>query len=190
MSICRNYPYWGDDEMVKQALVMNQDVTEVTVADLKKNQLVIEDIEFKADYVLFMIAVDADGNPSTTMTKKEYTSAKPTFVRIEKDADLWKAGEPEVTIDKIEKDKFYTVTYTVKPKAGCKQFYVFAGSADYLTGMFDEQIKYVMKYGVKQTTTYSGSIYGPLPTNINVTWVDAEGRLYELSKTVVNVPAQ
>lgn len=186
----RNYPYWGDDEMVKQALVMNQDVTEVTVADLKKNQLVIEDIEFKADYVLFMIAVDADGNPSTTMTKKEYTSAKPTFVRIEKDADLWKAGEPEVTIDKIEKDKFYTVTYTVKPKAGCKQFYVFAGSADYLTGMFDEQIKYVMKYGVKQTTTYSGSIYGPLPTNINVTWVDAEGRLYELSKTVVNVPAQ
>ncbi|WP_195471448.1 MULTISPECIES: PL29 family lyase N-terminal domain-containing protein [Bacteroides] len=184
----RSYPYWGDEEAVKQALIMNNEVTEITVADLKENRLVIDDIEFNADYLLFMIAVDADGNPSATMTKKEYTSAKPTYVRIGRDADLWKASEPEVTIDKIEKDKFYTVWYTVKPKADCKQFYVFAGPEDYLTGMFDEQIKYVMKNGVKQTTTYSGNIYGTLPTNINVTWVDAEGRIYELSKTVVNVP--
>lgn len=184
----RSYPYWGDEEAVKQALIMNNEVTEITVADLKENRLVIDDIEFNADYLLFMIAVDADGNPSATMTKKEYTSAKPTYVRIGRDADLWKASEPEVTIDKIEKDKFYTVWYTVKPKADCKKFYVFAGPEDYLTGMFDEQIKYVMKNGVKQTTTYSGNIYGTLPTNINVTWVDAEGRIYELSKTVVNVP--
>lgn len=137
-----------------------------------------------------MIAVDTDGNPSSTITKKEYTSAKPTYVRKDRDPDLWNASVPEVTIDKIEKDKFYTVSYTVKPKAACKVFYVFAGPADYLTGMYDEQIRYVMKNGVKQTTTYSGSVYGTLPTNINVTWMDEEGRFYEVSKTVVEAPAQ
>ena len=75
-------------------------------------------------------------------------------------------------------------------KSACKVFYVFAGPADYLTGMYDEQIRYVMQNGVKQTTTYSGSTYGTLPTNINVTWIDEEGRFYEVSKTVVDAPTQ
>ena len=185
-----SYPYWGNEETVKQALVMNSDVTEIVAAELKNHQLTIEDIEFNTEYVLFMIAIDADGNPASTIAKKEYTSVKPTFVRKDRDADLWNASVPEVTIDKIEKDKFYTVSYTVKPKAACKVFYVFAGPADYLTGMYDEQIRYVMKNGVKQTTTYSGSVYGTLPTNINVTWMDEEGRFYEVSKTVVEAPAQ
>ena len=185
-----SYPYWGNEETVKQALVMNSDVTEIVAAELKNHQLTIEDIEFNTEYVLFMIAIDADGNPASTIAKKEYTSAKPTFVRKDRDADLWNASVPEVTIDKIEKDKFYTVSYTVKPKSACKVFYVFAGPADYLTGMYDEQIRYVMKNGVKQTTTYSGSAYGTLPTNINVTWMDEEGRFYEVSKTVVEAPAQ
>lgn len=186
----KNYPYWGDEETVKQALIMNSNVSEIVAAELKNHQLVIEDIAFNSEYVLFMIAVDAVGNPSSTMTKKVYTSAKPTFVRKDRDTDLWNTSVPEVTIDKIEKDKFYTVSYTVKPKSGCKVFYVFAGPADYLTGMYDEQIRYVMKNGVKQTTTYSGSIYGTLPANINVTWVDEEGRFYEVSKTVVDAPTQ
>ena len=56
--------------------------------------------------------------------------------------------------------------------------------------MYDEQIRYVMKNGVKQTTTYSGSAYGTLPTNINITWMDEEGRFYEVSKTAVEAPAQ
>ena len=162
-----SYPYWGNEEAVKQALVMNSDVTEIVAAELKNHQLTIEDVEFNTEYILFMIAIDADGNPASTIAKKEYTSAKPTFVRKDRDADLWNASVPEVTIDKIEKDKFYTVSYTVKPKSACKVFYVFAGPADYLTGMYDEQIRYVMKNGVKQTTTYSGSAYGTLPTNIN-----------------------
>ena len=185
-----SYPYWGNEEAVKQALVMNSDVTEIVAAELKNHQLTIEDVEFYTEYILFMIAIDADGNPASTIAKKEYTSAKPTFVRKDRDADLWNASVPEVTIDKIEKDKFYTVSYTVKPKSACKVFYVFAGPADYLTGMYDEQIRYVMKNGVKQTTTYSGSAYGTLPTNINVTWMDEEGRFYEVSKTVVEAPAQ
>ena len=185
-----SYPYWGNEEAVKQALVMNSDVTEIVAAELKNHQLTIEDVEFNTEYILFMIAIDADGNPESTIAKKEYTSAKPTFVRKDRDADLWNASVPEVTIDKIEKDKFYTVSYTVKPKSACKVFYVFAGPADYLTGMYDEQIRYVMKNGVKQTTTYSGSAYGTLPTNINVTWMDEEGRFYEVSKTVVEAPAQ
>ena len=190
LSDFKSYPYWGNEEMVKQALIMNDNVTEIVAAELKNHQLVIEDIAFNSEYVLFMIAVDTDGNPSSTITKKEYTSAKPTYVRKDRDPDLWNASVPEVTIDKIEKDKFYTVSYTVKPKAACKVFYVFAGPADYLTGMYDEQIRYVMKNGVKQTTTYSGSAYGTLPTNINVTWMDEEGRFYEVSKTVVEAPAQ
>lgn len=185
-----SYPYWGNEEAVKQALVMNSDVTEIVAAELKNHQLTIEDVEFNTEYILFMIAIDADGNPASTIAKKEYTSAKPTFVRKDRDADLWNASVPEVTIDKIEKDKFYTVSYTVKPKSACKVFYVFAGPADYLTGMYDEQIRYVMKNGVKQTTTYSGSAYGTLPTNIDVTWMDEEGRFYEVSKTVVEAPAQ
>ena len=190
MSEFKNYPYWGDEEMVKQALIMNNEVTEIAATDLNNHQLLIEDILFNTEYVLYMIAVDADGNPSTTMVKKEYTSKKPTFVRKDKDTDLWNASVPEVTIDKIEKDKFYTVSYTVKPNSACEIFYVFAGPADYLTGMYDEQIRYVMKNGVKQTTTYSGSTYGTLPTNINVTWMDKEGRFYEVSKTVVDAPTQ
>ena len=190
LSDFKSYPYWGNEETVKQALIMNDNVTEIVAAELKNHQLVIEDIAFNSEYVLFMIAVDADGNPSSTVTKKEYTSAKPTYVRKERDADLWNASVPEVTIDKIEKDKFYTVSYTVKPKSACKVFYVFAGPADYLTGMYDEQIRYVMQNGVKQTTTYSGSTYGTLPTNINVTWIDEEGRFYEVSKTVVDAPTQ
>lgn len=153
LSDFKSYPYWGNEEMVKQALIMNDNVSEIVAAELKNHQLVIEDIAFNSEYVLFMIAVDTDGNPSSTITKKEYTSAKPTYVRKDRDPDLWNASVPEVTIDKIEKDKFYTVSYTVKPKAACKVFYVFAGPADYLTGMYDEQIRYVMKNGVKQTTT-------------------------------------
>ena len=137
-----------------------------------------------------MIKKKKKKNPASTIAKKEYTSAKPTFVRKDRDADLWNASVPEVTIDKIEQDKYYTVSYTVKPMSASKVFYVFAGPADYLTGMYDEQIRYVMKNGVKQTTTYSGSAYGTLPTNINVTWMDEEGRFYEVSKTVVEAPAQ
>lgn len=190
LSEFKSYPYWGNEEMVKQALVMNNGVTEILASALENNQLVIEDIQFNTEYVLYMIAVDAEGNPSATVTKKEYTSKKPTYVRIERDADLWKASAPEVTIDKIEKDKFYTVSYTVTPKPACKVFYVFAGPADYLTGMYDEQIRYVMTRGEKQTTTYSGFIYTTLPTNINVTWIDEEGRFYEVSKTVVEAPTE
>lgn len=48
----------------------------------------------------------------------------------------------------------------------------------------------MIQNGVKQTTTYSGSTYGTLPTNINVTWIDEEGRFYEVSKTVVDAPTQ
>lgn len=190
LSEFKSYPYWGNEEMVKQALVMNNGVTEILASALENNQLVIEGIQFNTEYVLYMIAVDAEGNPSATVTKKEYTSKKPTYVRIERDADLWKASAPEVTIDKIEKDKFYTVSYTVTPKPACKVFYVFAGPADYLTGMYDEQIRYVMTNGVKRTATYSGSKYTTLPTNINVAWVDEEGRFYEVSKTLVEVPAE
>ena len=190
LSDFRNYPYWGNEETVKQALVMNNDVTEIVATELKNNHLTIEDIAFNTEYILFMIAVDAEGNPSSTVVKKEYTSVKPTFVRKVRDADLWNASVPEVTIDKIEKDKFYTVSYTVKPGSACKVFYVFAGPAEYLTGMYDEQIRYVMTNGVKQTIAYSGSIYGTLPTNINVTWMDEEGRFYEVSKTVVEAPAE
>lgn len=186
----KSYPYWGNEETVKQALVMNDGVTEISASELENNRLVFEDIQFNTEYVLYMIAVDAEGNPSATVTKKEYTSKKPTYVRMEKEPDLWNASAPEVTIDKIEKDKFYTVSYTVTPKSACKVFYVFAGPADYLTGMYDEQIRYVMTNGVKQTATYSGSKYTTLPTNINVTWIDKEGRFYEVSKTVVEAPAE
>ena len=189
MSEFKNYPYWGDEEMVKQALIMNNEVTEIAVADLNNHQLLIEDIQFNTEYVLYMIAVDADGNPSTTMCKKEYTSKKVTYVRI-KDTDLWNASVPEVKIDKIVKDKFYTISYTVIPKTACKMFYVYVAPADYLTGMYDEQIRSVMAHGEKQTSTYSGSKYTSLPTNINVTWIDEEGRFYEVSKTVVEAPAE
>ena len=189
MSEFKNYPYWGDEEMVKQALIMNNEVTEIAVADLNNHQLLIEDIQFNTEYVLYMIAVDADGNPSTTMVKKEYTSKKVTYVRI-KDTDLWNASVPEVKIDKIVKDKFYTISYTVIPKTACKMFYVYVAPADYLTGMYDEQIRSVMAHGEKQTSTYSGSKYTSLPTNINVTWIDEEGRFYEVSKTVVEAPAE
>lgn len=61
-------------------------------------------------------------------------------------------------------------------------FMYLPGRQDYLTGMYDEQIRYVMKNGVKQTTTYSGSAYGTLPTNINVTWMDEEGRFMRFLK--------
>lgn len=187
----KNYPYWGNEETAKQALVMNDNVTEIAAADLKNQQLVIEDITFNTEYVLFMIAVDTDGNPSSTVTKKVYTSARPTYVRKEKDADLWNANAPEVTIDNIVKDKFYTVSYTVTPKSNCKVFYVFVGPEDYLNGkMFDEQISYVMANGSKQTKTYSGSKFTTLPTNIYVTWIDEEGRYYELSKTIVDAPTE
>ena len=47
-----------------------------------------------------------------------------------------------------------------------------------------------MAHGEKQTSTYSGSKYTSLPTNINVTWIDEEGRFYEVSKTVVEAPAE
>ena len=103
LSDFKSYPYWGNEEMVKQALIMNDNVTEIVAAELKNHQLVIEDIAFNSEYVLFMIAVDTDGNPSSTITKKEYTSAKPTYVRKDRDPDLWNASVPEVTIDKIER---------------------------------------------------------------------------------------
>ena len=73
LSDFKSYPYWGNEEMVKQALIMNDNVTEIVAAELKNHQLVIEDIAFNSEYVLFMIAVDTDGNPSSTITKKEYT---------------------------------------------------------------------------------------------------------------------
>lgn len=190
LSDFKTYPYWGNEETVKRALVMNNSVTEILATEVKNNQLTMEDIAFNTEYILFMIAVDAEGNSSSTVVKKEYTSAKPTFVRKSNNLDLWNASAPEVTIDKIEKkDNFYTVLYTVKPNSACKVFYVFAGPASYLKGMFDEQIQYVMKNGVKQTAAYSGRFFGALP-NINVTWMDAEGRFYEVSKTVVEAPAE
>ena len=51
--------------------------------------------------------------------------------------------------------------------------------------------KIVMTKGVKCTADYSGgAAYASLPTNINVTWVDTEGRFYEVSKTVIGIPAE
>ncbi len=49
---------------------MNDNVTEIVAAELKNHQLAIEDIEFNSEYVLFMIAIDADGNPSSTVDKE------------------------------------------------------------------------------------------------------------------------
>lgn len=189
----KSYPYWGDEEAVKHYLSMNEGVTEVTAASLADNKLVIGDLLFKTEYVLYMVAVDADGNPSSTMAKESYTSAKPVYVRKESGADLWNAGAPKVTVDKIEKNgNFYSISYTVKAGANNKEFYVYAASDSYLSGkMFDEQIKIVMTKGVKCTADYSGgAAYASLPTNINVTWVDTEGRFYEVSKTVIGIPAE
>src|SRR5699024_4348241 len=59
----KSYPYWGDEEAVKHYLSMNEGVTEVTAASLADNKLVIGDLLFKTEYVLYMVAVDADGNP-------------------------------------------------------------------------------------------------------------------------------
>ena len=58
LSDFKSYPYWGNEEMVKQALIMNDNVTEIVAAELKNHQLVIEDIAFNSEYVLFMIAVE------------------------------------------------------------------------------------------------------------------------------------
>ena len=70
-------------------------------------------------------------------------------------------------------------------------FYAYVCEDDYLTGkMFDEQIKYVMTSGTKSTDAYSGSEYTILPTNICVTWMDTDGRFYELSKTVVQASVE
>lgn len=189
----KSYPYWGNEETVKQALDMNEDVTEITAADFSNRQLVIEDLQFNTEYVLFMIAVDENGYPSSAMIKKEYTSVKPTYVRKERDADVWTANAPEIVIDELKSEGglFHTLSYTVKPKANCKMFYVYVCEDDYLTGkMFDEQIKYVMTSGTKSTDAYSGSEYIVLPTNICVTWMDTDGRFYELSKTVVQASAE
>ena len=189
----KSYPYWGNEEMVKQALDMNEGVTEIAAADFSNRQLVIEDLQFNTEYVLFMIAVDENGYPSTAMIKKEYTSVKPTYVRKERDADVWTANAPEIVIDELKSEGglFYTLSYTVKPKANCKMFYAYVCEDDYLTGkMFDEQIKYVMTSGTKSMGIYSGSEYIILPTNICVTWMDTDGRFYELSKTVVQASAE
>lgn len=70
LSDFKSYPYWGNEEMVKQALIMNDNVSEIVAAELKNHQLVIEDIAFNSEYVLFMIAVDTDGNPSSTITRR------------------------------------------------------------------------------------------------------------------------
>ena len=174
-------------------LDMNEGVTEIAAADFSNRQLVIEDLQFNTEYVLFMIAVDENGYPSPAMIKKEYTSVKPTYVRKERDADVWTANAPEIVIDELKSEGglFYTLSYTVKPKANCKMFYAYVCEDDYLTGkMFDEQIKYVMTSGTKSTDAYSGSEYTILPTNICVTWMDTDGRFYELSKTVVQASVE
>lgn len=193
LSDFKNYPYWGNEETVKSYLSMNDGVTEITAASLSNNRLVIDDILFKTEYVLYMVAVDAEGNPSSTMVKESYTSAKPIYVRKESGADLWNASVPKVTIDRIEKNgNFYNISYTVMAGANNKEFYVFEASDSYLSGkMFDEQIKTVMTNGVKSTADYSGgTTYTSLPTNINVTWIDMEGRFYEVSKTVIEIPTE
>lgn len=186
------YPYWGNEETLKQALDMNEGVTEITAADFADRQLIIDDLQFNTEYVLFMIAIDVEGNPSSTLTKLNYTSAKPTYVRKERDAEVWTANAPEVVIDDLKQEGiFHTILYTVKPKANCKMFYAHVCEDDYLTGkMFDEQIKYVMASGTKSTDIYSGSEYTILPTNICVTWMDTDGRFYELSKTVVQASTE
>lgn len=193
LSDFKSYPYWGDEETVKYYLSMNEEVTEVTAASLADNKLVIGDLLFKTEYVLYIVAVDAEGNPSSTMAKESYTSAKPVYVRKESGADLWNAGTPKVTVDKIEKNgNFYSISYTVTAGANNKEFYVYEASDSYLSGkMFDEQIKTVMTRGVKCTTDYSGgTAYASLPTNINVTWIDTEGRFYEVSKTAIGIPTE
>lgn len=186
-----SYPYWGDEDKVEKALILNEyGVTEIDADDLENNQLVIDGISFKTGYVLYMIAVDANGNPSA-MVSKSYNSAKPTFVRKATNEELWNASVPVVKIDKIVKDdRFYDISYTVEPKSDCKEYYVFVGTDDYLNGMFDEKIKYVMENGEKQTGTYSGNTYDMLPTNVYITWIDKEGRFYEVSSTTIEAPVE
>lgn len=188
----KDYPYWGNEEEMKQKLWMNDGVTEIAIASLDNNHLVIGDLLFNTQYVLYIVAVDADGNPSATMTKSTYTSAKPTYVRKESGADLWNASVPKATIDGIEKvGNFYNISYTVTAGTNNKEFYTYVAPDSYFSGkMYDEQIQIVITNGVKETTTYSGTKFTNLPTNINVTWIDTEGRFYEVAKTVVVAPTE
>ena len=90
----------------------------------------------------------------------------------------------------LNSPQYQTLTLFIQILPFFCEFFVYVAPADYLTGMYDEQIRSVMAHGEKQTSTYSGSKYTSLPTNINVTWIDEEGRFYEVSKTVVEAPAE
>lgn len=195
-SAFKSYPYWGDETVVKLNLSMNEGVTEIDAGALNNNRLVIDGLQVKTDYVLYIIAVDKDGIPSEKMTKITYTSVKPTYVRST--TDDWANKTPTVTVGEIVrnesgKKQFYDFSYTVTPGANVQEFYVLVSSSS-LTGMFDEQIQTVMTRGQKVTATgiYSGkATFVSMPTNIYVTWIDTDGKFYEVYKMPVsNTPVE
>lgn len=184
-----NYLYRGNDDAAQKALVLNNyGVTEIEASSLTDKKLVLDGLLFETDYVFFLIAVDANGDPSRELAKVAYTTAEPIYVRVSDPA--WAAAAPTVVANPVLSGKYYNLNYTVTPGPNCKEMYIYINSDEAVTGMFDQKIRTIISRGTKAVDVYSGTKYSMLPTNIFVTWVDNDGKYYEVQKTVVEKPVE
>lgn len=184
-----NFLYQGKDDNVQKALVLNNyGVTEIEASSLTDKKLVLDGLLFETEYVFYLIAVDANGYPSEGLAKLAYTTTEPIYIRVSDPA--WAAAAPTVVATPVLSGKYYNLNYTVTPGPNCKEMYIYINSDEAVTGMFDEKIKTVISRGTKAVGEYSGTKYSMLPNNIFVTWVDNDGKYYEVQKTVVEKPAE
>lgn len=188
-------PYWGNEDTVQRVLAMNDGVTEIEASSLSDNKLLFDGLSFNTEYVLFLIAVDSDGNPCREVAKVSYKTLGLTNNDIIKKTDpAWAAAAPTVTTNPVKSSvgagNLYDLDYTVTPGANCKEMYIYVASEDAVKGMFDAKIQTVIKNGVKASGTYSGSKLTSLPINIFITWVDNDGKYYEVQQNVVGIPAE
>lgn len=190
-----NYPYQGNEEKVKSNLALNKSVTEIDASSLTDNKLVFDKLLFNTSYLLFVIGVDANGYPSKEVAKVAYSTLDLSSNDIvRKTNPAWSASVPTVTAEAVKSSvgagNFYDVKYKVTPGANCKEMYIVAGTS--FTGMYDEKIKKVLGASgvIKATGTYSGTKLTALPAYISITWIDSDGKYYEVLESIVEKPAE
>lgn len=195
-SVFKNYPYWGKESTVALNLALNKStVTEIDASSLTDNKLVFNNLLFKTNYLFFIVGVDENGYPSEHVAKVAYSTLDLSANDIVRKSDpSWSASVPTITTEAVKSSagsgNFYDMKYIVTPGANCKEMYIAVGVS--YTGMYDEKIKKVIGTSgvIKATGTYSGTKFTSLPTTISITWIDNDGKYYEVIENIIEKPAE
>lgn len=183
----------GTKETAEEYLAISHDSYPVKNTDdepLVDGALLVEDIEYGEEYVVVVMAEDADGQLSrVNMTTFIPQMDLGNFVySTGSTSSLWKESKPSVAYGKCGEDAgFYLINWSVTPAEGMTAYAVCA-HPNTMEGYTTPEQLAVRVYNLGEEVVpgqMQTMLYGDKDNMVYVTWCDQDGNFYEVySETV------